>query len=96
MDDEGIIKLHIVSENKKLLVTYEVGQYSIKNKTPIIVIIGEEFVGCEKDYIGWRRVLAPTWNDEIITPKLIGEIIDWCLLEDKEIQIVNWEGEIIG
>lgn len=61
-----------------------------------IVIIGEEFVGCEKDYIGWRRVLAPTWNDEIITPKLIGEIIDWCLLEDKEIQIVNWKGEIIG
>ncbi|WP_018883055.1 hypothetical protein [Paenibacillus massiliensis] len=96
IDDERIIKLHIVSENKKLLVTYEVGQYSIKNKTPIIVIIGEEFVGWEKDYIGWRRVLAPTWNDEIITPKLIGEIIDWCLLEDKEIQIVNWKGDIIG
>lgn len=72
------------------------GQHSIKNKTPIIVIVGEEFVGWEKEYIGWRRVLTPTWNDEVITPKLIGEIIDWCLLEGKEIQIVNWKSEIIG
>jgi len=95
-DDAGIIKLHIVSENKQLLVTYEVGQFSVKNKTPFIVIIGEEFEGWTKEDIGYRRVLTPKWSDEIITPKLIGEIIDWCLLKDKEITIVNWNGEIIG
>lgn len=95
IDDEGIIKLHIVSEDKKLIVTYEVGQHSIKNKPPFIVIIGEEFEGWTLEYIGYRRVLTPQWSDEIITPKLIGEIIDWCLLKDKEINIVNWKGEIL-
>jgi len=94
IDDEGIIKLHIVSDNKKFLITYEVGQHSIKNKTPLIVIIGEEFEGWTEEYIGYRRVLPPKWNDGIVTPKLIGEIIDWCLLEGKEIKIVNWKGEI--
>lgn len=29
IDDEGIIKLHIVSEDKKLIVTYEVGQQNL-------------------------------------------------------------------
>lgn len=95
IDDEGIIKLHIVSEDKKLIVTYEVGQHSIKNKLPYIVIIGEEFEGWTLEYIGYRRVLTPKWSDEIITPKWIGEIIDWCLLKDKEISIVNWKGEIL-
>lgn len=95
IDDEGIIKLHIVSEDKKLIVTYEVGQHSNKNKPPFIVIIGEEFEGWTTEYIGYRRVLTPKWSDEIITPKLIGEIIDWCLLKDKEINIVNWKGEIL-
>lgn len=59
------------------------------------MIIGEEFEGWTREYIGYRRVLTPKWHDEIITPKLIGEIIDWCLLKDKEITIVNWYGEII-
>ncbi|WP_256337953.1 hypothetical protein [Paenibacillus sp. 276b] len=94
IDDEGIIKLHIVSEDKKLIVTYEVGQHSVKNKPPHIVIIGEEFEGWTTEYIGYRRVLTPKWSDEIIMPKLIGEIIDWCLLIDKEI-IVNWKGELL-
>ena len=94
IDEEGIIKLHILSEDKNFLVTYEVGQYSIKSKTPKIVIIGKEFEGWTKEYIGYRRVLTPKWDDEIITPELIGEIIDWCLLKDKEITIVNWNGEL--
>jgi len=95
-DDEGKIKLHIVSEDKKLIVTYEVGQCSIKSKDPFIVIIGEEFEGWTNKYTGYRRVLTPKWKDDIITPQLVGEIIDWCLLKDKHIRIVNWNGEIIG
>ncbi|MDQ0170583.1 hypothetical protein [Paenibacillus tundrae] len=95
IDDEGIIKLNIVSEDKKLIVTYEVGQHNIKNKPPYIVIIGEELEGWTTEYIGYRRVLTPQWSDQIITPKLIGEIIDWCLLKDKEINIVNWKDELL-
>jgi len=51
IDAEGIIQLHIVSEDKKLIVTYEVGQHSIKKKPPYIVIIGEEFEGWTAEYI---------------------------------------------
>ena len=58
-DDEGIIKLHIVSGDKKLIVTYEVGKHSNKNKTSFIVIIGEEFEGWKSEYIaifsGWNK-----------------------------------------
>lgn len=60
------------------------------------MILGEEFEGWTREYIGYRRVLTPKWIDETVTPKLIREIIDWCLLKVKEITIVNWNGEIIG
>ncbi|WP_020616418.1 hypothetical protein [Paenibacillus daejeonensis] len=94
-DDEGIIKVHIISEDKKFIVSYEVGQYSVKNQSPYIVIIGQEFEGLPKNYTGYRRVLTPNWIDAIITPKLVSEIIDWCLLKEKDIKVVNWKGEII-
>ncbi|WP_429351171.1 hypothetical protein [Paenibacillus sp. 4624] len=97
LDDEGIIKLHIVSEDKKLIVTYEVGQCSRGHKEfPMLVIIGKEFEGWTAEYVGHRRALTPIWNDEIVAPRLIGQIIDWCLLKDKEIREMNWKGEIIA
>ncbi|MCQ4088413.1 hypothetical protein [Saccharibacillus sp. JS10] len=93
-DDEGLNKLHIISEDKNFLITYEVGQHNNEKQKPNIVIMGKEFEGWIEEYIGYRRVLTPKWDDGIITPKLVGDIIDWCLSKDKEIKIVNWNGEI--
>lgn len=95
LDDEGIIKLHIISEDKMFIVTYEVGQCCRGHHVaPMLVIIGKEFEGWTAAYRGHRRVRTPTWNDGVVTPRLIGEIIDWCLMKDKEIISLNWKGEI--
>ncbi|MBU5353872.1 hypothetical protein ACN9MH_07640 [Paenibacillus silvae] len=95
-DDEGVMKLHIVSEDKKFIVSYEIGQCSRgQQASPILVILGKEFEGWTEDYIGHRRVLTPSWNDEIVTPGLIGQIMDWCLSKDKKIRSVNWKGEMM-
>ncbi|WP_040948945.1 hypothetical protein [Gorillibacterium massiliense] len=92
-EDAGIVKLHILSEDKKFIVTYELGQVSRLKKKPFIVIMGIEFEGLNSDYLGYRRVLTPLWKDDIITPGLVGMIIDWCYSTEKDITLVNWQGE---
>ena len=45
-DDEGVMKLHIVSEDKKFIVSYETGQRSRgQQASPILVISGKKFEG---------------------------------------------------
>ncbi|MBY0202416.1 hypothetical protein J2T16_004496 [Paenibacillus intestini] len=97
LDDEGIMKLHIISEDRKFIVAYEVGQCIRGHlEVPMLVIIGKEFEGWTADYMGHRRVRTPVWNDGVVTPRLIGKIIDWCLMKDKEVISLNWKGEIIA
>ncbi|EPY09231.1 hypothetical protein PAALTS15_00020 [Paenibacillus alvei TS-15] len=94
-EDEGNIKLHILSEDKKFIVAYEVGQNSRPNKNPFIVIMGKEFVGLNNEYTGYRRALTPLWEDDLITPGLVGKIIDWCYSTEKELTLVDWQGELL-
>lgn len=92
-DDEGKINLYILSEDKKFIVAYEIGQASKQNSKPFIVIMGKEFEGLSNDYTGYRRVLTPVWEDRLITPRLVGKIIDWCYSPKNEITLANWLGE---
>ncbi len=96
MDDEdfGIIKLNIVSEDKKFIISYQVGQ-SNNVQTPHIVIKGDEFGGLEdRTHQGWIRVQTPIWDDSIIKPSLVKTIIDWCLQRKDQLIFVDWEGNI--
>ncbi|OMF08752.1 hypothetical protein BK127_27810 [Paenibacillus sp. FSL H7-0331] len=95
-DDEGRIKVHILSEDKKFIVAYEIGQVSKQKKSPFLVVMGKEFVGFSGDRMGYIRVQTPPiWDDLSATPSLVGKIIDWCYSEKKEIVLVNWKGELI-
>ncbi|KQO14718.1 hypothetical protein [Paenibacillus sp. Leaf72] len=94
-DDCGQIKLNIVSDDKKWIVSYEVGQ-SKNPKTPHIVIKGREFEGLDRSgWQGWMRVQTPIWEDTIITPELVKTIIEWCFHKKERLIVVDWKGEII-
>lgn len=94
-EDFGRINLNIVSEDKKLIISYQVGQ-SNYTQTPHIVVKGFEFGGLES-YArqGWVRVQTPIWDDRIITPSLVKTIIEWCFIRKDQLILVDWEGNII-
>ncbi|MCU6792616.1 hypothetical protein OB236_10840 [Paenibacillus sp. WQ 127069] len=95
-DDEGKIKVYILSEDKKFIVAYEIGQViKQQKKSPFLVVMGKEFVGFVGDRKDIRVQTPPIWDDLSATPSLVGKIIDWCYSEKKEIVLVNWKGELI-
>lgn len=95
-EDFGRINLKIVSEDKKFIISYQVGQ-SNNVQTPHIVIEGLEFEGLEEDLkrLGWIRVQTPIWNDSIITPSLVKTIFEWCLKKKDQLIFVDWKGDIM-
>ncbi|MDC0764286.1 hypothetical protein POF51_26555 [Brevibacillus sp. AG] len=95
IEDYGRINLSIVSEDKKFIVSYHVGQ-STNSETPYIVVKGIEFGGLENySRQGWVRIQTPSWEDSFITPGLVKTIIDWCLLRKDRLTFVDWEGNLI-
>lgn len=94
-EDFGRIKLNIVSDDKKCIVGYEVGQ-SKNPKMPYIVIQGREFEGLDRSgWQGWARVQTPIWEDTIITPGLVKTIIEWCFHKKERLIVVDWNGDVI-
>lgn len=93
-EDYGRIKLFIVSDDKKFIVSYEVGQ-AHKVRIPFIVIIGLEFGGLENNgRSGWVRVQTPLWDDDVITPGLVKTIIEWSLMDKDSLIFVDWTGNV--
>lgn len=87
--------LSIVSEDKHFIVSYMLKQ---KNQTlpfsplhPLIIVKGRQFK--ERTDVGgcWKRFLVPAWDDQVVTPRLVGEIIDWCMLKGN-VQEVDFRG----
>lgn len=95
-DDEGKINVHILSEDKKFIVTYEIGQVSKQRKEPFVVVVGKEFEGYVGKREGYIRVQTPLWDDFSATPGLVGEIIDWCYTKKEEITLVDWMGTVLS
>jgi hypothetical protein len=94
-EDFGRIKLFIVSEDKRFIVSYEVGQ-SKQERIPFIVVMGLEFGGLENGVrSGWVRVQTPLWDDEVMTPGLVKTIIDWSLMDKKHLIFVDWNGNVM-
>lgn len=63
---------------------------------PFIVVIGLEFGGLENDgRTGWVRIQTPLWDDEVITPGLVKNIIEWSLMDKENLNFVDWEGNTL-
>ena len=100
-DYYDLLHLSIVSSDKKFIVSYQLIQPNIKSitpcihKTPFIVVMGREFKGLNNLGHFWERFLVPEWNDAIVTPSLVAQIIDWCFTIEDVIP-VDSEGNILG
>ena len=84
--------LNIVSEDKKFIISYKPNQS--KSECPYITIKGSEF-SQQNDTGCWQRVRTPDWDYEIITPKIVREIIEWCLNFKENLIFVDYFGKEI-
>ena len=61
----------------------------------LIIVKDEEFKGLENLGRCWKYFLVPVWEDNMVTPSLVAEIIDWCLKKEEVIP-ANYKGEIVN
>jgi len=85
-------QLHVLSADKKFLISYQPGQ---QNEIPFLIIKGREFKGLKELGGSWVRVKTPKWNDEQVPPRFVAELIEWCYNGGKEIVLVDYLGKII-
>ncbi|MCI5056183.1 MAG: hypothetical protein MRY83_08745 [Flavobacteriales bacterium] len=84
-------QLHVISDDKKFIVSYQPLQ---TKENRFLIIKGPEFGGLEYLHGPWRRTSIPVWEDEIITPQFIRDLLDWCFDESPK-QLVDYRGNNI-
>ena len=89
-DDWYGLTLTVVSEDKRFLVHYRLGQ---PDGHRYLIVIGPEFPTLPPSG-NWRRVLCPEWQrGSGIQPADVRRLIDWCLHSDQAISQVDWRGQ---
>ncbi len=87
--DSPDMVLQVVSEDKKFIVRYHLGQAD----DPFLIVIGAEFTGVPDAGGIWRRFLCPRWeSNSKVTPASVRSLIEWCLSSDKPLREVDWRG----
>ncbi len=72
-NDWGTPFLHIISEDKRLILTIP-----LNAPTPYVVSKGREFQG--KPTSGcWERYILPFDIPESVTPRFVAEVIEWAI-----------------
>lgn len=98
-DDDDRLYLVIKSEDKKFIVSYMLEQKNTERicspKIPLIIVKGKEFKGLTDLGHVWERFVVPEWEDEIITPSLVAQIIEWCFT-NEDVTPVDWEGNLLN
>jgi len=89
--------LSIVSEDKKFIVSYPLwrNQMNVPPEHIFIINIGKEFKGLDNLGHIWERFVVPDWENEIVTPSLIGKVIDWCFTVE-DVVAVDCSGNILA
>lgn len=87
-NDSPYYLLNIVSEDKNLILSVP-----LHTETPYIISKGKIFQNAKTNGM-WNRYLIPITIPEIITPKIVSEIIKWAVSETDAV-IVEWNGRDI-
>ena len=95
IEDEDRLHLIIKSDCKKFTVSYMFGEKDSSRVRKFIINKGKEFKGLDNLGHFWERFIVPEWEDKIITPSLVSQIIEWCLTEEDVIP-VDCEGNILN
>ena len=97
-DDYGNLYLVIQSEDCNFLVNYRLGQKErlgyCPPENPFIIVKGSDFKGMDDLGGCWERFLVPDWEDRVITPRIVAQIIEWCMIE-APCTPVNYLGQIM-
>lgn len=85
--DSGDLILHVVSDDKKFLVHYVLGQ---RSDQALIVVIGPEFAGASTGRNHTRFRCPRFETNGIATPSAVVRLIDWCLTDIGSRQPLAW------
>jgi hypothetical protein len=84
--------LTIVSEDKRFMVKYALGQWQAPPQYPThLVVIGPEFGGLSPSHGGWTYVATPRWDDDAPSGRLVRTIVTWGLAEHEPRRLVDDE-----
>jgi hypothetical protein len=85
--------LTIVSEDKRFLVRYYLGQ---TGENRFLVVLGLEFPGLPDAGGRWIRLLCPQWESgPSIKPSDVRRLIEWCLFTDRPLIRLDWRGLLL-
>jgi hypothetical protein len=84
--DTNDLLLHICSADRRFRVHHALGLPADRRH---IVVIGPELPPLRDTGGCWIRLGTPSWDEAIVTPGLVRQIIEWCLDASKEIIRVN-------
>lgn len=82
--------LHIISEDKKLILTIPLTAPKPYAVSKGAVFQGKPTSGC------WERYLLPFDIPESVTPRFVSETIDWAVGPDSGAAKVGYDGRDIG
>lgn len=81
--DSAAKVLHVLSDDKRFVVTYELGQGK-SSRPPLVIVVGREFPGLPSAGGSWIRVRCPTWSeDHRIDGTFVRRLIEWCFDASK-------------
>jgi len=84
-DDFPCYVLHVISENKQLILSYPLG-----GNISYVISKGAFFQNYGSDGC-WARYLYPVSFAEVVTPKFVAEMIKWAVYEEDAVRI-QWDG----
>jgi hypothetical protein len=88
-DSPGLI-LHVLSDDKRFLVQYELLQQEDRRH---LTVIGKEFGRVSGTGNCWRRFRCPAWEKGgVITPASVRELIDWSQQTNVRTEEVDYAG----
>jgi hypothetical protein len=85
--DSNDMILHIVSDDKKFMAHYVLGQ---QDQERLVIILGPEFSGATTGG-SWQRFRCPCFDPHgVATPSGVRKLIDWCLAGDEVRAPLSW------
>jgi hypothetical protein len=86
--------LHIVSEDKRFIVQYGLGQ---SLETPYVTVLGAEFIRTAGTGGPLRRFRCPRWENElgVITTHGVRKLIEWCGTKSDDTREVDSAGRAV-
>jgi hypothetical protein len=94
MEACGAMVLKVASEDKRMLVEYELDQVE---DSRYLRVLGPEFPGLRYSDPALSRIRCPRFHaNAAVTPGDVRRMVEWCLDSEKAVKLVNWRGKTLS